>query len=282
MLRFGIRGHDMPQAPFEEWVKSIAEKGFCCTQLALSKAIRDFNVGRKAMTPGMALYMKQVFEENKVDIAVLGCYRNLGTPDRAELEETLKTYEAHLRFASHLNCGMVGTETGAVNPEYRFEEANHTEAALSVLIENLKQVVCQAEKFGVLVGIEPVWNHIMYDIEHTRKVLDAVNSPNLRVILDVVNLLNADNVSCQDEIIKGAFELLEDEIAAIHIKDYRLINGQIAVRPYALGEGELNIPLLLGLIKEKKPYIHVLLEDSVPENALQSFEYAKKIYAAQP
>ena len=40
-LRLGVRGHDMPKAPFDELVKSISDAGFCCTQLALAKAIRD-------------------------------------------------------------------------------------------------------------------------------------------------------------------------------------------------------------------------------------------------
>ena len=65
MLRLGVRCHDMERAPFDELIHNINKKGFCCTQLALKKAISEFNVGREAMTPGMALYMKKVFEENK-------------------------------------------------------------------------------------------------------------------------------------------------------------------------------------------------------------------------
>ena len=80
-LQLGIRGHDMPKAPFEELVKSISEAGFCCTQLALAKAITEFNVSSEAMTSGMATYMKRVFEKNKVEVSVLGCYKNLANPD---------------------------------------------------------------------------------------------------------------------------------------------------------------------------------------------------------
>ena len=43
-LQLGIRGHDMPKAPFEELVKSISDAGFCCTQLALAKAITEFHL----------------------------------------------------------------------------------------------------------------------------------------------------------------------------------------------------------------------------------------------
>ena len=161
-------------------------KRFSCTQLALKKAIYEFNTDVEAMTPGMALYIKEVFAQNKVDIAVLGCYLNLTTPNKTELIRTMEKYKAHIRFGSLLGCGVVGTETGAVNESYTFEEANHTKEALDILIENLKRIVEYAEKMGVIFGIEPVFKHIMSDLERTYKVLQAVNSPNLQVIFDPV------------------------------------------------------------------------------------------------
>ncbi len=278
MLRLGVRGHDMPKASFEELVKSIADADFCCTQLALAKAIHEFNVSSEAMTSGMADYMKRVFEKNQVEVAVLGCYKNLANPDEAQLRQIMSSYMHHIRFASFLECGMVGTETGAVNTEYKFTPENHTDKALNIFIENLKVIVEYAEKMGVCFGIEPVYKHIMCDIERTRKVLDAVNSPNLRVILDPVNLLSVENEKHHEDIIKGAFELFGEEIDVIHLKDYIVKDGEIVSRPVTVGEGQMNVPYLLKTIKERKPFIHVLLEDSIPENAKVSRDYIHKCY----
>ncbi|MBO5351713.1 MAG: sugar phosphate isomerase/epimerase [Lachnospiraceae bacterium] len=278
MLRLGVRGHDMPAAPFDELVKSISDAGFCCTQLALAKAVRDFNVGTEAMTSGMADYMKRVFEKNQVEVAVLGCYRNLADPDTEKLKKTMDVYMHHIRFASFLECGMVGTETGAVNTEYKYTPENHTDKALHIFIENLKRIVEYAEKMGVCIGIEPVYKHIMCDVERTRKVLDAVASPNLRVILDPINLLNAENEKQHEKIVEGAFELLGQEIDAIHIKDYVMKDGEIVYEPLTVGEGCFNIPHLLGILKKKKPFIHVLLEASTPQNVQASCEYIRRCY----
>lgn len=277
-LQLGIRGHDMPKAPFEELVKSISDAGFCCTQLALAKAITEFNVSSEAMTSGMATYMKRVYEKNHVEVSVLGCYKNLANPDEAQLAQIMDSYMHHIRFASFLECGMVGTETGAVNTEYKFTPENHTDRALHIFIENLKVIVDYAEKMGVCFGIEPVYKHIMCDIERTRKVLDAVNSPNLRVILDPVNLLSVENEKQHEDIIKGAFELFGNEIDVIHLKDYVVRDGEIISRPVTLGEGQLNIPYLMGILKQRKPFINVLLEDSLPDNAQQSRAYAHQCY----
>lgn len=278
MIRLGIRGHDMEKSSFEDLVSNISRKGFCCTQLALKKAITEFNVNREAMTPGMALYMKKIFEKNNVDVAVLGCYLNLANPDQAQLEDIIKNYEAHIRFGSLLGCGMVGTETGAVNTAYKYEEANHSDEALAIFIKNLKRVVKYAEDMGVIFAVEPVYKHIMYDIKRTRKVLDEVNSPNLRVIFDPVNVMSGDNYQNQDEIIEEAFDLLKEEIAVLHIKDFVIKDGEPYSKNLAVGDGILNVPLVMKLAKQHKPFIHMLLEDSVPENALKSKAYIEKVY----
>lgn len=268
----------MPKSSFEDLVENIAKAGFCCTQLALAKAITEFPTGCEAMTSGMALYMKRIYEKNNVVVSVLGCYKNLATPDEKELENNLNMYKNHIRFASYLGCGLVGTETGAVNTEYKYSTENHTNQALQIFIENLKKVVAYAETMGVCVGIEPVYKHIMCDIERTRKVLDAVKSPNLRVILDPINLFNAENEKHQNEIVEGAFELFGEEIDVIHLKDYFVREGEIISRPVTLGEGCFDIPHLMGILKKKKPFIHVLLEDSLPENVKQSKAYVERCY----
>lgn len=277
-LRLGVRGHDMPKAPFDELVKSISDAGFCCTQLALAKAIRDFDISSSAMTSGMADYMKKVFEQNNVSVSVLGCYKNLANPDAEQLKKIMDSYMHHIRFAHFLECGMVGTETGAVNTEYKFTPENHTDKALHIFIENLKRIVEYAEKMGVCIGIEPVYTHIMSNIERTRTVLDAVNSPNLRVILDPINLLNAENEKQHEKMMEEAFDVLGNEIDAIHIKDYIVKDGNIVYENITLGEGKFNIPHFLGILKEKKPFINILLEASTPENVKASCDYIRNCY----
>ena len=277
MLQLGIRGHDVPKAPVEDWIKNIADWGFCCTQLALPKAIQDFNTSPSAMTSGMALYLKRVFAENKVNVSVLGCYHNLATPDKEALKKTQEIYKAHIRFASLLGCGLVGTETGAVNVEYKYCPENHTDDALKTFIDGLFPVVEYAEKMGVCIGIEPVWNHIMYNPVRTRKVLDAIDSPNLRVILDSINLFNKDNESHGNEIVDEAFELLEPDIDVIHIKDY-VVKDEKIFTGIPVGTGNFDLSHLFKHIKAKKPFINVLLEDSRPDNVFQSREYIKNCY----
>lgn len=275
-MKIGIRAHDMEKAPLDQLVKNIHDKGFSCTQLALSKAIYEFNVEPQAMSPGMAMHIKDIFLKNNVDIAVLGCYLNISNPHKEDNKQIKEVYKAHMRFASHLGCGMVGTETGAVNREYKFEEANHSKEALDLFIENCKEVVEYAEKMGVIFGIEPVYNHIVSDIERAHQVLQSIQSPNLQIIFDPVNVLSIHNYKEQEDIMNGAFQLFGKDIAVIHAKDYVVKDNSLISVPS--GNGDLNYELLMGLIKKNKPYIHVLLEDTQPDNAIITKEFVENVY----
>ena len=276
-MRLGIRAHDTKYAPLEELIPNIHNLGFKCMHIALSKSIKEFKPDICTMTPGLAMYMKELCIENKVDIAVLSCYLNLCNPDPEQHKQIVEKYKAHIRFASVLGCGVVGTETGAVNVEYKYEPANHTEEALNLFIENLKPIVKYAEQFGVIIAIEPVWKHIVCTIERARKVLDAIDSPNLQIIFDPVNVLYTGNIDRQDEIIEQAFDLLRDEIAVVHCKDY-VVEGD-ELKSIAAGTGGLNYPLLLKKIKQYKPYVHCTLENTVPENAIATRDFMENLYA---
>lgn len=139
---------------------------------------------------------------------------------------------------------------------------------------------------AVIVAIEPVWKHIVYTVERARKVLDAIDSPNLQIIFDPVNLLCVDNLAQQDEIIEKAFELLLKDIAVVHCKDYIVEGSELKSVAAGTGKGNpvtgggLNYPLLLKKIKEHKPYVHCTLENTVPENAVATREFMERTYAS--
>ncbi|MCD8347650.1 MAG: sugar phosphate isomerase/epimerase [Lachnospiraceae bacterium] len=277
-MQIGIRLHDVRKAPLAERLATAHEQGFSCAHLALAKVISENPVDDGALTPGYAMYLKKLFAEHDLDIAVLGCYLNLANPNAASLAKTTRRYLTNIRFASLLGAGVVGTETGAPNEEYRFEEACHTEEALETFIKNVRPVVEYAEKMGVILAIEPVYRHIVCNPKRARKVLDAIDSPNLQIIFDPVNLLDISNYKNSDEIFAEAIDLLGEDVAVMHLKDYRIENGQLIST--AAGTGEMDYSRIIRFMKERKPYIHATLEDTVPENAVQARMHIQKLWDA--
>ncbi len=278
MMQLGIRFHDTRQLPFEERLSDIKKQGFDCVHIALSK-VPGFTADTEALNPGYAMYLRNAFRKAELDVAVLGCYLNLADPNQEALKRTQEKYYAHLRFASILGCGMVGTETGAPNETYSYDkEACHSKEALETFITNLKPVVKCAENMGVIIAIEPVYRHIVYDAKRAREVLDRIESPNLQIIFDPVNLLWTDNYENRYEVIDEAIDLLGKDIAMIHLKDSILMED--SVKSVGCGFGEMKYDSIIKFALEKKPFIHATLEDTKPETADKSLKCIKDVIAS--
>lgn len=273
-MQVGIRLHDVAAGTIEQRVATAHEQGFKCAHIALAKLIKDYSTSDSALTPGYAMYLKKLFAAQELDIAVLGCYLNLATPDRDALKRNVERYKAHLRFASLLGCGVVGTETGAPNTDYHFEERCRSEEALKLFIDNVAPVVEYAEKSGVILAIEPVVRHIVCTPERARRVLDEINSPNLRIILDPVNLLDSWNYTDHRAIIKNAIEVLGPDVDIVHVKDFRIEGDKFI--SCAAGTGIMDYSDLIEFIEKDKPYIQCTLEDTKPENAVAAKEFFEK------
>lgn len=275
-MQLGIRLHDIKQAPLEERLAIAKEQGFKCGHIALSKVISEYPVDDAALTPGLAMHLRKQFEKYDLDVAVLGCYLNLANPNEETMKKTYARYFSNIRFASFLGAGVVGTETGAVNEGYKFEEKNHSEEALDLFIERVKPVIKCAEQFGVVFAIEPVYKHIVCNPKRARKVLDTIASPNLKIIFDPVNLLDISNIDRREEIFEEAMDLLGEDIAVLHLKDFVVEEG--GLKSVACGTGEMNYENILRFVKTKKPFMHATLENTVPENAVKTREFIQGIY----
>lgn len=275
-MRIGIRGHDIGPYPLEKIGQIMKSKNIKSIQFVSKKIIREFEVSKGSLTPGLAEYIRETFANHNVNVSIMGCYINLANPDDTQLEESLELFKEHIRFAKYLGCSIVGTETGALNTEYVYDEKNKTEEAFQRSLNSIKTLVSEAEKFGVMVGIEGVIRHVMNSPERLKRALDCIDSNNLQVIFDPINFIDESNYKEQDQIIKKSLELFGDKIVIVHAKDFKYENGTIKQVP--IGTGQFNYPLLLSLLKERKPYIDLILEDTLPDDLDSSIKYINETY----
>ena len=282
MIQIGIRLHDVNTTrektfqTLEARAQTAREEGFSCVHLALGKVIPGVDFDEAAMTEGLAMHVKRVFAENGLDVAVLGCYLNLAHPDPVKLREIQARYFAHIRVAALSGACVVGTETGAPNAAYTYEPACHKQEALTTFLRGLEPVVAEAEKRGVTLAIEPVWNHIVWNADRAREVLNAMGSRNLRIIFDPVNLLSPENVDDRERVIGEAMDKLCDRIAVVHLKDYLPERGQL--KNVAAGTGRMDYSAILAFLKARKPYVMATLENTDDTNAIWSREHIERLY----
>ena len=274
----GARAHDFGRLPAEELARKIAARGLTCVQLAVAKAIAGVELAPGFLSPGLAHHVGQAFHRHNVQIAVLGCYINPIHPDRATRRTLISLFKEHLRYARDFGCGLVALETGSVNADYSPHPDNRGEDAFRQMLNSIGELVAEAEKFGVLVGIEGVTWHVVSTPAKMRTVLDTIKSDNLQVVFDPVNLLSIDNCSGPDRVIKESFELFGDRIAIIHAKDFVVKNGGFKTVP--AGKGSLDYRHLLKTLKAKKPSINVLLEEAGEDVVDDCVKHLRSIYAA--
>lgn len=281
-MQIGIRLHDINTdlAPefqtMESRMKRANQDGFSCIHLAISKVFQGVDWDGCALTEGLAMHVKHMCRQNGLDVSVLGCYLNLAHPDPQALGEIQNRYRGYVRVAALLGAGVVGTETGAPNPQYKMDANTHSNEALEQFIRGLAPVVECAEHYGVTVAIEPVWKHIVYNADRAVQVQKAIASCNLRIILDPVNLLCAENADRREYVIQDAIEKLGDQVATIHLKDFVRRGDELC--SIAAGTGEMDYTRILRFIKERKPYLQVTLENTTNETAVGSKEFLEQMY----
>lgn len=267
-MNIGIRLHDTAGGTLGERLDHAKAQGFTCVHLAMQKAVPGFRMADAPalLTEALAAEVREALDSRGLGCAVLGCYLNLATPDEEAYRRNLEIYFAHLRFARLIGALTVGTETGAPNTAYRTEPACHTDEALDLFIRRAEPVVRRAEAEGVIFAIEPVCRHIVHTPARAARALGALDSPNLRIILDTVNLLTPENHARRDAILDECEALFGGKIAVLHLKDYTVEPGAADLKACACGTGEMDYARLLRLATAR-PGIPMTLENTVPENA---------------
>lgn len=258
-MKKGIRGHDLKTCGIKETAQKCKSLGIEYLQLVLEKTIPDFERGK--FTPE---YAKQIKEElGDIKVAVFGSYINPSDPDENSLKTGLDAFKEKIRYASIIKPVVVGTETGSY-----IEGKTHTEEAYQHLLKNIKELVKEAEKYDVTVGIEGVHLFVIDTPEIMKRLIDDVASDNIKVIFDPSNMISDENYMRQDEIINSMFDLLGDKIVALHVKDFTIENGR--KKGTTPGKGMLNYELIF---KRLSPDVVIITEGLNESDAIDAFEY---------
>ena len=288
----GLRLHDAAGATLEDKIRNAVAQGYTCVHIAMGKVIPGFKMSEAPtlLTRELADEVRGLLEKYGVTCVLLGCYLNLATPDVAAYEQTLEIYKAHLRFAKWIGAKMVGTETGTPNVTYSACPESYTDEALQLFIERVTPVVRYAEEIGQMFAIEPVVRHIIHTPERCKQVMEHFNSPYMRVILDMVNLMDVEFLPYIEEYKARVIANLGEYTELLHIKDY-LVKGtpecddaqkNVAnadmfdgLLSLACGLGKMNYKPITDLAKTRD--IPMTLENTNPDNAEGARLNLKKI-----
>lgn len=273
----GIRAHDFPIFDDTgELAKKISEYGLSNIQYSPKFSLKQETDNGFNMSFGLAHHSETIFAKDNINVAILGCYINMIHPDLKERQKNMDLFERYLALAKSFHCPLVATETGSINNIFKPQQDNWTEKTFQTTIRQIRKMVEQAEKLGVLIGIEPGVNHPIYDIKSIVRMIREINSPNLKIIFDPTNLILHPTDS-QIKIVKEGIQQFGNIIYAFHIKDYAFINGQKEIVP--LGEGLSPLKDISQIIQSHIPHAYVFMEETPQEKFDQSIKNFKELFA---
>lgn len=153
----------------------------------------------------------RMFRDEGLDLVEYGRYATtLIAPDGAARRQNLADLREACRVAKAAGCPAVITGAGSHNPRGAWfaHPDNKRRETLNQLIATLREAATLAEEAGVLLGLECHTVTPLKDAATARAVLEAVDSPALRVHLDPVNWMTWETVYESGEATTAMFDIL--------------------------------------------------------------------------
>lgn len=211
-------------------------------------------------------------------------YPSLVHPDPAVRLVGIEALGTVIQAAVVLGAGNVYVRPGSLNdagpwtphPENRRPETR------ARLIDSLRRLMPVAEQAGIPLAVEGHVVSPLYSPPVIREVLDAVDSPLLRVNADPVNLIGTlDAAFDPAPLLHELFDVLGDAIICGHAKDVTVGNGLVLhIEECVPGQGYLDQELFLRRFEAACPRGVVLIEhlpvDRVPEARRALLEFAAR------
>lgn len=280
MIQFGMRVHDIcGKGTVTEVLDKVQDLGIKYIQLAMSKSFSEVDTSVGHYNAGLGDYVGAECIKRDIHVSILGCYINPAHPDEEKRMLEVQRFIEHLKYSKRMGADMVGTETGRAHPDMKIVPETYTEENYQRVLDSFKRIRDAAEKLGVMVGVEGVFNHTLHSPEMMRRFLDDIDSVNFDVILDSVNLIKPEyekDPAGQNAIIKKAFDLYGDRITTLHLKDGVFEDNDQRFRHP--GEGFFNYEELMRQVSIRKPYIVGTLENSTPDRYYEDCRFLQEQY----
>lgn len=254
-MKIGVRAHDFGRREIGEMAGLLHDEEYEAAQLALPKAFMGIE-SYDDITPEKLEQIRTSFEKQNIDIAVFGCYMDLGNPDENVRRYAVDTLKKSMTWAKELGAHVVGTETAY--PRLNWELRQQWKP---FMMDSILRVMEEAVRVDMPLAIEPVWWHPLEDLETTMEVLEKVgDAAHLRMIFDASNLLKHPETTDQDACWTRWLDTVGDVIDVMHIKDFSLDRRKI-YQPEALGAGVMDYTAISRWLEKQEREIYLLREE---------------------
>lgn len=208
-------------------------------------------------------------EKRDMTVAALAGQANMVDPDPVKRQEGIERIKQFISACHDVGTSVLATCTGSRHPEnmWRTHPDNDSAETWEVLRDTLEQLLPHAEAHNVMLAFEPEICQVASSAAKSKRLIDEMGSPNLKVVLDAANLFGEGDLSRMSEVLDEAFQLLGDHVAIAHAKDLDR-DGDPGHLP--AGSGKLDyeryVSLLCALPFDVSVILHGLTEAQLDDS----------------
>lgn len=228
---------------------------------------------------------RQFVAGEELDLAQFAITYNecLFHPDAAVRERAMVKINRGTEIAAQLGAQAFLLRPGGLNPDgpWTPHRDNHRPENTPILVETLHPIARKAEQEGVLLALETHAVSVMDPPEKCRAIIEAVGSPNLRLIMDAVNHFQClYQVYQSSDWVNHIFDVMGPLAPLAHLKDLKLSNGLVLhIDQEVPGEGQLDLALVLRRFEALFPTGYGLIEHLTLEQIPQAVANIRRLAA---
>jgi sugar phosphate isomerase/epimerase len=267
-MQLGVFAKTFVRDSLEENLDAVRQYGFECTQYNFVCA--GLPTLPDEIDAGLCERIRVAHAERGLTMAGISGTFNIIHPDRQLLETNLNRLGTLAHACHWLDTPLITLCTGTRDREnmWRAHPENDSSMAWNDMVASMRRIVNIAEASNVMLGIEPEVNNVIDSAGKARRLLDELNSPVVKIVMDPANLFHVGQLGRMHEVIDDAFAHLGSDIAVAHAKDLSH-DGDAGYNP--AGKGVLDYDYFLELLRKHEfkgaLITHGLSESQVPECA---------------
>jgi sugar phosphate isomerase/epimerase len=218
-MHLGIFARTFPRKSLEETLDAIADRGLTHVQFNMSCC--GLPTLPERIDEDLSIWIARSFRERGLTMAAISGTFNLCDPDAARLQENLERLNILAAACRWLDTRIITLCTGTRDPEdmWKWHPENVRRNTWEVLVSSMREAVQIADRNEVVLAFEPEINNVVNSVARARMLLDEIDSPWLKVVIDPANLMRAADFPRMEEILDEAFDWLGQDIVLAHAKD---------------------------------------------------------------
>jgi sugar phosphate isomerase/epimerase len=175
----------------------------------------------ESIDPMLADHIRGEMTRQGIAMAAISGTFNMIDPDVGKRREGLRRLKVLASASRQLGSSVITLCTGSRDPEnmWRRHPDNDSVQAWEDLVTSMREALRIAEENNVTLAFEPEVANVVDSAQKGRRLIEEMQCPRLKVVMDGANLFHAGELPRMREILDEAFRLLGEHLVIVHAKD---------------------------------------------------------------